>query len=68
MYHNYKMAKKKKKNDELASTWTIEFEQREEVSREKVALPWFYELSYCVNWLPPRVSLAEVWSISASSE
>ena len=49
MYHNYKMATKKKKNDELASTWTIEFGQREEVSREKVALPWFYELSYCVN-------------------
>ena len=39
MYHNYKMAKKKKeKNDELASSWTIEFGQREKVSREKVAL------------------------------
>ena len=35
------MAKKKKKekrSDELASSWTIEFGQREKVSREKVAL------------------------------
>ena len=39
MYHNYKMAKKKKKkNDELTSSWTIEFGQREKVSKEKVAL------------------------------
>ena len=64
MYHNYKMAKTKKNKKKRMMNWPVhgplsldkgrKFLKKKWhcVNGEYNKILWFYELSYCVNWLP----------------